>query len=171
MKRKHSTLSLDTKLNIILDEIKYISSYSFIVNRYNIGKSNICDNKWNEKKIRNFIEDRRNFAKKRKTTKPSQNSKWEEAIFIWSLQKQAINFPVSNQILLQKTEWFQTHFNTGSVLKASEGWLRRFKERFRKVLENWKHLESVYPNVNDSLNFSKINLTKLYKKWNLLLPK
>jgi len=39
------------------------------------------------------------------------------------------------------------------------------------VLENWKYRESVYPTVEDPLKFSKINLTKLCKKWNLLLPK
>ena len=41
-------------------------------------------------------------------------------------KKEQINFSFSNQNSLQKAEWF----NTGSVLKPDEGWLREFKERF-----------------------------------------
>lgn len=129
MKRTHRTLSLDAKLSI-LTEIRNKIPYSTIAKKYQIGKTTVCDIKQNERKIQEFTEDRRSLSKKRKTIKSAQNPQLEEALFLWFLQKRALHLPITNIILLQKAEWFQKQMQCTNILKAGEGWLRRFKERF-----------------------------------------
>lgn len=135
-KRKHTTLSLADKLKIIEEAVSGGMSHEQIGMKYGVGKSSVSRFIKNKTAIQIAVEKYREYgAEKRRTLKEQHFPLMEEALFIWILQQREVNIIVPADIMRAKADSlfkaFQEHdCYTESTFLASNGWARRFKERF-----------------------------------------
>ncbi|XP_065083210.1 tigger transposable element-derived protein 2-like [Ochlerotatus camptorhynchus] len=135
-KRKHTTLSLTDKLKMIEEAVSGGMSHEQIGMKYGVGKSSFSRFIKNKTAIQIAVEKYREYgAEKRSTLKEQHFPLMEEALFIWILQQREVNIIVPVDIMRTKADSlfkaFQEHdCYTESTFLASNGWARRFKERF-----------------------------------------
>ena len=88
MKRKRNVLTIETKLEIINQLEKGISSSSLAV-CYNIGKATVSDIKKQKEAILQHAAklDSEDGSKRQKTMKGPSNIALEDALFTWFMQK------------------------------------------------------------------------------------
>lgn len=85
-KRKHVTLDLKQKMQIIKD-IDAGITYSSITLKYGIGKATVADLKKNKDKIMAYLHENDVGPSTRKTLKVSSNPRVERAVFTWFMQE------------------------------------------------------------------------------------
>ncbi|XP_065085337.1 tigger transposable element-derived protein 2-like [Ochlerotatus camptorhynchus] len=135
-KRKHTTLLLADKLKIIEEAVSGGMSHEQIGMKYRVGKSSVSRFIKNKTAIQIAVEKYREYgAEKRRTLKEQHFPLMEEALFIWILQQREVNIIVPADIMRAKADSlfkaFQEHdCYTENTFLASNGWARRFKERF-----------------------------------------
>lgn len=125
-KRKHKTLTLFTKLEII-NRIENGERLEELSLQYGVGRSTIYDIKKNREKIRAFIEG--NSAGGRQTLKFGEYPQVEQALYSWYLEERG-QTPLSGDILRQKARTLYQEIMKRDDFKASNGWLDNFKRRY-----------------------------------------
>lgn len=98
VKRKHKTLSLSEKWEII-KRIDRGETPSAISKEYDIGRPTVYDIVKNREKIEKFIKSVDDEPRNRKTLKTSELPEVEDALFIWFKQQRNRNAPISGDIL------------------------------------------------------------------------
>lgn len=126
-KRKHVTLTISQKCEI-LDQLKEGISFSFLAQKYNVGKSTIFDIKKKEEQIRSYVVKTEKGPGARKTLKTPENPQLEDALFTWFIEQRRKNVPLSGDILMEKAKYFHGRLGRGEF-SASKGWLEKFKKR------------------------------------------
>ncbi|XP_022180152.1 tigger transposable element-derived protein 2-like, partial [Myzus persicae] len=106
------------------------TSYSAISRQFGIGVSTISDIKKNKEKLEKFVSETKNGAGKRKTLKQPENPNVESSVFMWFIQQRRLHFPVSGEILCEKSRSFHRQFSKNNpAFNACKGWLDNFKKR------------------------------------------
>lgn len=127
-KRKHTTLSLDLKMEMLkkLDKGEKICD---LAKFYGVGRATIHDIRQNRKKIEDFFNISCAGPSKRQTLKAPEYPKVEEALYTWFLQERARHTPISGEMLCQKAKFFYNKLHDKDDFRASDGWLDNFKKR------------------------------------------
>ncbi|KRX23784.1 Jerky -like protein-like [Trichinella nelsoni] len=73
--------------------------------------------------------DASNSCSSRKSMKKAANSALDSAVYMWFLQKRALDQPISGPILQEKALDFSTKLSIDNFV-ASSGWLRNFQRRY-----------------------------------------
>lgn len=128
VKRKHKTLSLSEKWEII-KRIDRGETPSAISKEYDIGRPTVYDIVKNREKIEKFIKSVDDEPRNRKTLKTSELPEVEDALFIWFKQQRNRNAPISGDILKQKAQFFYQEITKKTDFRASHGWFENFKKR------------------------------------------
>lgn len=118
-KRKHVTLTISQKCEI-LDQLKEGISFSFLAQKYNVGKSTIFDIKKKEEQIRSYVVRTEKGPGARKTLKTPENPQLEDALFTWFIEQRRKNVPLSGDILMEKAKYFHGRLGRGEF-SASKG--------------------------------------------------
>lgn len=124
-RRKHVTLTISQKCDI-LDQLKQGTSFSFLAQKYDVGKSTIFDNK--KKEEQSYVVRTEKGPGARKTLKTPENQQLEDALFTWFIEQRRKNVPLSGDILMEKAKFLHGRLGRGEF-SASKGWLKKFKKR------------------------------------------
>lgn len=130
LKRKHTFLTIETKIEI-LNRLEKGESGSSLAKEYGVGKATISDIKKMKNTILNFASklDSDDGSKLRKTTRTAKDSSLEDAVFLWFSQRRSLGEPVSGPLLCEKALYFNEKLGGPADFKASTGWLKNFKSR------------------------------------------
>ncbi|XP_075226823.1 uncharacterized protein LOC142327552 [Lycorma delicatula] len=129
LKRKHVSLPIETKLEII-SRIENGESRAVLSRIYNIGKTTITDIMNKKEMFLKFISKLDDCeVKKRKSMKNASDTKLEDALHLWYLQKKSIGEPITGPLLCEKALELNVKFGGSPDFKASSGWLYNFKLR------------------------------------------
>lgn len=130
LKRKHTTLNLEKKIEII-ERLKKGESGASLAREYGVGKSTIFDIKSKQEAILQFAckQDSSEGTKNRKTLKSADNNDLENALYLWFTQRRSLGEPISGPMLCEKALEFNKKLNGPTDFKASSGWLSKFKQR------------------------------------------
>lgn len=130
-KRKHVTLSLQQKLDIIT-RLEKGENRNSIMSEFNIGSSTIYDIKKQKDKLREFVA--QSVTSKsidtRQTLKKPKLDQLDSVLYTWFSVKRSEGKPVTGPMLIEKAKQFQREMNlpVGDCV-FSDGWLRNFKIR------------------------------------------
>lgn len=127
-KRKHTTLSLQDKCDII-KKLESGITVRELAKTYDVGKSTIGDIKKKKDAIISHVSSTESGPGQRKTLKSCQNPDVESAVFTWFLQQRAQHIPLSGEIICEKAKWFYSQITGRHDFQASSGWLEKFKKR------------------------------------------
>nr|XP_029711570.1 jerky protein homolog-like [Aedes albopictus] len=136
VKRKHTTLNLVTKMQIIEEAERDELSYEMIAKKYGVATSSVSRYVKNKNSIRENIEKYRGHGiADRKTMKEPCYPLLEEALYVWVLQERERNMIIPPDVLKAKAEKFFRAFQeqgcyAGKTFTGSDGWLRRFRKRY-----------------------------------------
>ena len=106
-------------------------SYTVIAEKFGIGKSTIGDIKKNHQKVLKFRSDTINMGMTRsaKVMKLGDDSKLDQAVYLWFKQKRMEGIPVSDPLLCEKALSLSWVLNGETDFTASKGWAWRFCQR------------------------------------------
>ncbi|XP_039964097.1 jerky protein homolog isoform X2 [Bactrocera tryoni] len=128
--KKHTFLTLKPKADI-LDSLKRGSSMTFLAKKYNVAKSTICGIKARKQMILKFVNNTYSGPGQRRTLRPSELHKMEEALYRWFIKMRNKNWPVSALMLKEKAKVLHAQVKENeSNFNASDGWLQGFKKRY-----------------------------------------
>ena len=127
-KRKRTMLSINQKLEII-NKLASGVPVSRICEQYDIKKQTVSDIKKNSERINKFalLCDVGNMNNERKKIRFAKNALLEEALMQWYIQQRSCGIPV--RALELKTAAIKLGKYMDTNVKASDGWLWRFKKR------------------------------------------
>uniref|UniRef100_K7F827 HTH CENPB-type domain-containing protein n=1 Tax=Pelodiscus sinensis TaxID=13735 RepID=K7F827_PELSI len=132
LKRKHITLTLNQKLEIIKMLERGINR-NVIMSKFNVGSSTIYDIKKQKKKQnRAFVAESEAPTKRtelRQTLKMPKMAQLDVALFKWFSAKRSEGKPITGPVLIEKAKQFHSQMNISESCVFSEGWLRNFKDR------------------------------------------
>lgn len=131
VKRKHVTLSVQQKLEII-DRIEKGENRNKIMEEYKIGSSTIYDIKKNKDKLKQFSSQTETMKdiESRKTLKKPKLHQLDEILYNWFCSKRSEGKPVTGPMLMEKGKQFRDELNLPETeCVFSDGWLYRFKTR------------------------------------------
>lgn len=130
LKRKHKTLNIEDKLQI-LEKLKKGESGASLAREFGVGKSTITDIKSKQDAIFKYTsqQDSNEGPKNRKTLKLATNMALEDALYLWFTQRRSLGEPISGPLLCEKALDFNKQVNGPPDFKASGGWLSNFKQR------------------------------------------
>lgn len=127
--KKHNFLTVKIKSEI-LTKLSKGTSMKCLADEYNVNKSTISRVKKNEEKLRKFILSTEVGFGKRKTLRPPELPKMENALFDWFSRKRSANIPISSEILCEKAKHLHQKIKElPGEFNASHGWLSNFKKR------------------------------------------
>lgn len=136
LKRKHVTLTLAQKLDVIREAESSELSHEQIAKKYGIGSSSVGRFLKHKEAIKSKIETYREYGvEERRTLKVQSFPLLEQALFVWILQQRNANVIVSAEVLKAKAQQLLVNFQQrgcyeGCHFLASNGWARRFRHRF-----------------------------------------
>ncbi|GFU06603.1 jerky protein homolog-like [Trichonephila clavipes] len=128
-KRKHSTLTLKDKLEVLkrLDKGEGVTK---LATEFNVGKAIICDWRKNRRKLEQYCANSSGETlENRQTAKQSLYDKVDNALHIWFTQERQRGIPLSGPIIQEKAIQLNKLMNGDSSFSASIGWLDRWKKR------------------------------------------
>ncbi|XP_045499486.1 jerky protein homolog-like [Colias croceus] len=128
-KRKHKTLHLKDKLDIIkkLDSGENICK---LAKEYGIGRTTVHDLKKKRQKILDHVKTMGVEAGKRKILRAGACPKMEKALYTWFKQHHSKHTPITGENLKEKAIEFYRKITNKYDFRASDGWLDNFKKRF-----------------------------------------
>ncbi|KRZ02254.1 Jerky -like protein-like [Trichinella zimbabwensis] len=105
-------------------------SFRKIAESFGVGLSTISDIYRSRRQLNDFVSlmDTLSSCSSRKSMKKAANSALDSAVYMWFLQKRALDQPISGPILQEKAADFSSKLGIDNVV-ASSGWLRNFKSR------------------------------------------
>jgi hypothetical protein len=129
-KRKHTFLTIETKLEI-LKKLSKGESGASLAKFYGVGTSTISDIKAKKDGIEKFAlkMDSEEGSQTRKTVRLANNAELEDAMYIWFTQRRSLGEPISGPMLCEKALQFNKSLEGPADFKASAGWLNNFKKR------------------------------------------
>ncbi|XP_062541743.1 jerky protein homolog-like [Armigeres subalbatus] len=130
-RRKHTTLSLNKKLEIRELIEKRGEKIEILARSYGVGRSTIYDIYKQKERIK-CSSDKLSASglKTRRTTKLALYPQMEEALFIWVLQQRLQQNVITPDVVKTKAEFFFAHLQDPSEkFTASNGWYNRFRAR------------------------------------------
>ncbi|XP_021693623.1 tigger transposable element-derived protein 2-like [Aedes aegypti] len=136
IKRKHTTLTLAKKLDIIRDVEAREISYEQIAKKYGVGCSSVSRFVKQKETIKSKVDTyREHGVEERRTLKVQSFPLLEQALFVWVLQQRNANVVVPSEVLKAKAKQLFEHFQGKGCYEechflASNGWARRFRNRF-----------------------------------------
>ncbi|GFT00658.1 jerky protein homolog-like [Trichonephila clavipes] len=128
-KRKHSTLTLKDKLEVLkrLDKGEGVTK---LATEFNVGKATICDWRKNRRKLEQYCANSSGETlENRQTAKQSLYDKVDNALHIWFTQERQRGTPLSGPIIQEKAIQLNKLMNGDASFSASIGWLDRWKKR------------------------------------------
>ena len=130
VKQKRVVLSIADKVKII-EMLDKSASYTVIAEKFGIGKSTVGDIKKNREKILKFKTEMNDMGMTRsaKVMKLSDDSKLDQAVYLWFRQKRMEGMPVSGPLLCEKAVALSRVLNGETDFTASKGWSWRFCQR------------------------------------------
>lgn len=130
MKRKHTTLTIEKKIEI-LNRLEKGESGANLARFYGVGKATITDIKNKRESILHYTTklDSDDGPKCRKTLKTSQNTKLDDSVYLWFTQRRNLGEPISGPLICEKALQLNKKLNGPTDFKASTGWLKNFKMR------------------------------------------
>ncbi|XP_023312436.1 jerky protein homolog-like [Anoplophora glabripennis] len=128
-KRKHKTLNIEDKLQI-LEKLKKGESGAALAREFGVGKSTITDIKSKQDAILKYAsqQDSNEGPKNRKRLKLANNMALEAALYLWFTQRRSLGEPISGPLLCEKALDFNKQLNGSPDFNASSGWLAKFKQ-------------------------------------------
>ncbi|XP_055630510.1 jerky protein homolog-like isoform X2 [Toxorhynchites rutilus septentrionalis] len=135
-KRKQKTLTLAEKARIIEEYESGGGTHEFLGIKYGVGSSSVTRFIQRKNDIRAKLKQfRENGLSSRRTMKEQSFPFVEESLYVWMLQQQEANNIVLSEVLRTKAELlFHEIQKCGHYVnqrfKFSDGWMRRFKQRF-----------------------------------------
>lgn len=131
-KRKHVTLSIHQKLNIIQRLEKGESRHN-IMSEFNISSSTIYDLKKQKPQLENFVSQSATVKSldKRQTLKKPKLENLDSALWTWFSAKRAEGKPVTGPMIIEKAKIFYDELKLpeSEIPNFSKGWLHNFKIR------------------------------------------
>ncbi|KRX33839.1 Jerky -like protein-like [Trichinella murrelli] len=127
--RKRKVLSLEQKLEVCR-LVENGESYRKIAESCGVGLSTVSDIYRSRRQLHDFVSlmDASSSCSSRKSMKRAANSALDSAVYMWFLQKRALDQPISGPILQEKALDFSTKLSIDNFV-ASSGWLRNFQRR------------------------------------------
>ncbi|GFT97592.1 jerky protein homolog-like [Trichonephila clavipes] len=128
-KRKHSTLTLKDKLEV-LKRLYKGEGVTKLATEFNVGKATICDWRKNRRKLEQYCANSSGETlENRQTAKQSLYDKVDNALHIWFTQERQRRTPLSGPIIQEKAIQLNKLMNGDASFSASIGWLDRWKKR------------------------------------------
>lgn len=129
VKRKHETLTLSVKMEILrkLDKGEKVAE---IARTHNIPRTTIYSIKSSRENIEKFVKDAEAGSSSRQTVKAGEFSKMEEALYSWFIKERARHTPINAELLKEKSLTFYNKIYGKDDFKASDGWFTKFKVRY-----------------------------------------
>lgn len=126
-KRAHHALTLEKKMEIILDFESGSYSKSVLATKHGVPKSSLTRILHDKEKLRTAFETSR-FGPQRKRLQHGDHEGLEKCLVLWLRRARSQNIPVNGPLIRAKAEEFVLQLGITDFL-CSEGWLTRFKER------------------------------------------
>lgn len=127
--KKHKFLTLKEKSEI-LEHLGKGASVTNLANKFGMKKSTICAIKKNKNAIIKCVNNTFIGPGKRKTVRPSEYPKMENALYRWFLKMRDKKIPVSGLMLKEKAKDLHNKIKENCLeFNASDGWLQNFKKR------------------------------------------
>uniref|UniRef100_K7GDC9 HTH CENPB-type domain-containing protein n=1 Tax=Pelodiscus sinensis TaxID=13735 RepID=K7GDC9_PELSI len=129
LKRKHITLTLNQKLEIIKMLERGINR-NVIMSKFKVGSSTIYDKKQKDK-LQVFVAESAAPTKHtglRQTLKMAKMAQLVVALFKWFSAKRSEGKPITGPVLIEKAKQFHSQMNINKSC-VFRGWLRNFKDR------------------------------------------
>lgn len=128
-KRKHKTLSLREKMDIIR-RLEDGESMRKLATEYGVGRATVQDIKKKKSKIMGHVMMMESGLGNRKTLKLGNYPEMEAALYSWYVQQPDEHKPITKDILKTKAVEFYKKITNKDDFCASDGWFERFKKRF-----------------------------------------
>ncbi|XP_069684528.1 protein bric-a-brac 1-like isoform X12 [Periplaneta americana] len=130
LKRKHTTLNIETKVEI-LNRLQKGESGASLARIYGVGRATIRDLKVKKEAIMNYASkiESDEGPKKRKTLKTAKNTTLEDAVYLWFTERRRLGEPISGPLICEKALDLNKKLDGPPDFKASSGWLQNFKTR------------------------------------------
>ncbi|KRY17368.1 Jerky -like protein-like [Trichinella patagoniensis] len=127
--RKRKVLSLEQKLEVYR-LVENGESFRKIAESFGVGLSTVSNIYRSRRQLHDFVSlmDASSRCSSRKSMKRAANSALDSAVYMWFLQKRALDQPISGPILREKALDFSTKLSIDNFV-ASSGWLRNFQRR------------------------------------------
>lgn len=125
--RAHHALTLEKKMEIILDFESGSYSKSVLATKHGVPKSSLTRILHDKEKLRTAFETSR-FGPQRKRLRHGDHEGLEKCLVLWLRRARSQNIPVNGPLIRAKAEEFVLQLGITDFL-CSEGWLTRFKER------------------------------------------
>ncbi|GBO29560.1 Jerky [Araneus ventricosus] len=130
-KRKHVTLTLNQKLEII-KRLEKGENRNILMNEFNIGSSTIYDIKKQKDELMKFASQSVTTEKlaSRQTLKKPKLEQLDSVLFKWFSAVRSEGKPVTGPMIVEKAKKFGQDLGVAeSECNYSDGWLRNFKFR------------------------------------------
>ncbi|KRX15992.1 Jerky -like protein-like [Trichinella nelsoni] len=158
--RKRKVLSLEQKLEVCR-LVERGESLRKIAESFGVGLFTVSDIYRSRRQLTDFVShmDTSSSCSSRKLMKKASNSALDSAIYMWFLQKRALDEPISGSILQEKLGI--------DNFVASSGWLRNLKSRHgirelkihgEKLSADSKRAEKFKCTLNDLINKERYSL-------------
>lgn len=128
---KKCVLTLEQKIEII-ERLKKGKSLRAVAQEFDISTRTVYRIKQNSAKYETFCNDYKKLngnIKKRRMVVPCTDEKFDSAVYEWFLQQRKQGIPVIGPLLCEKALEINKQLGGNPDFKASNGWLRNFKNR------------------------------------------
>lgn len=129
LKRRRKVLNFQQKVEI-LQRLEAGETGRLLAKEYGIGTSTISDIRRNSESIMKYVSTMDFQISERKTRKTAQNTDLDSKVFRWYLEEKNKGISPADVLICSKAlELNQQLPNTSQNFKASNGWLKLFKDR------------------------------------------
>ena len=146
-KRKHRSCTLKEKLEV-LKRLDKGESATKLASEFGVGNATISDWKKNRVKIDQFCTSTSDkVIENRHTSKVSEFTKIDDAVYAWFLQERLRGTPISGPMIQEKAIHMNKLMDKDPKFIASNGWLDRWKKRhgIRQLTISGESLSSDQP--------------------------
>lgn len=126
-KRAHHALTLEKKMDIIVDFESGSYSKTALATKHGVPKSSLTRILHDKDKLRDAFETSR-FGPQRKRLRHGDHEELEKCLVLWLRRARSQSIPINGPLIRAKAEEFVLQLGIKDFL-CSEGWLTRFKER------------------------------------------
>ncbi|GBO38310.1 Jerky [Araneus ventricosus] len=129
-KRKHVTLSIKDKVNLI-KKLESGTAVAKLCEEYGLGKSTIYDIKKQKKELFEFFADSDTpmAMGERKIIRHAKNDDHDRVMIEWVRQRRSEGVPLSGPLLMEQAKIFHRSMNLTTDYSYTTGWLTKFKKR------------------------------------------
>ncbi|KAG0445233.1 hypothetical protein HPB47_018103 [Ixodes persulcatus] len=126
-KRAHHALTLEKKMDVILDFESGSYSKTALATKHGAPKTSLTRILHDKDKLQDAFETSR-FGPQRKRLRHGDHEELEKCLVLWLRRARSQSIPINGPLIRAKAEEFVLQLGITDFL-CSEGWLTRFKER------------------------------------------